>query len=139
MYRYIEQSTASEKGAEITASNALKAFEALANQCNQIAEPYLCHHLAAMLTAAAHKNAKVRSAAESAVRAVTTKMSANALRQVFPTLFKLSEVGVAWQTRALCLKTVASFGDHAPEQLGFSLPDVRFSLHHNLYSTLVKF
>lgn len=83
-----------------------------------------------MLTAAAHKNAKVRAASEAAVRATTSKMSANALRVVLPILFVSSQVGVAWQTRALALKTVATFGDHAPEQLGFSLPEVQFDVKY---------
>jgi len=111
-----------DKAGEVPAGNALRAFESLANQCIQIAQPYLVSSLPIMLAAAAHKNAKVRSAAESAVRAVTSKMSANCLREVLPHLFAASQVGVAWQSRALALKVIASFGDYAPEQLGFALP-----------------
>lgn len=116
--------SSTDKSGEVSTANALKAFEALANQCVVIAEPYLCANLGKMLAAAAHKNAKVRTAAEAAVRSTTSKMSSNALRVVLPTLFECSQIGVAWQTRALALKTIASFGDHAPEQLGFSLPEV---------------
>jgi len=39
-------------------------------------------------------------------------------------LFKASEVGVAWQTRALALRTVAGLADHAPEVMGQCLPTV---------------
>ena len=99
-------------------------FNQLANDAILYAEPYLCHHLATILGAAAHKNAKVRSAAEAAAQAFASKMSSNGLVASFPTLFKCAEVGGQWQTRALALKTIASFGDHAPEQLGNMLPEV---------------
>jgi hypothetical protein len=33
-------------------------------------------------------------------------------------------ISVRWQTRAAALKSIHSFGDHAPEQLGFALPEV---------------
>lgn len=51
-------------------------------------------------------------------------MSALAVPQVLKALFQASQVGVAWQTRALALKAIASLANHAPEQLGASLPDV---------------
>jgi elongation factor 3 len=51
-------------------------------------------------------------------------MNENSVRIVLPHLFKASQVGVAWQTRALALKSIASFSDHAPDQLGFALPEV---------------
>lgn len=91
-------------------------------------EPYLIHHMSVILTAAAHKNAKVRAAAEQAMLAIANKMSANALAAVLPTLFQFTEVGVAWQSRVLALKTIASFGDHCPEQLGNSLPEVSYTM-----------
>lgn len=43
---------------------------------------------------------------------------------MLPALFKGSEVGNAWQSRALALKAIASLADHAPEQLGAALPEV---------------
>jgi hypothetical protein len=106
----------------------LNAFEALANECILLAEAHLISHLPVMLSAAAHKLPKIRAAAETAALAVTSKMSPNAVREVLPFLFEASKVGQPWQTRALSLKIVASFGDHAPEQLGNSLPDVSKSL-----------
>jgi len=118
------QAAMTEKGFEVVAAKALAAFEALANQCIVIAEPYLCLYLPTMLLAASHKHGQVREAAEAAVKAVTSKMSSNAVDLTLPSLFKASEVGIAWQTRALALKVIASFGDHSPEQLGFSLPKV---------------
>ena len=89
-----------------------------------VAEPYLCAQLPIMLNAAGNKQAPVRAAAEAAVTKICTKMSANAVREVLQFLFKAAEVEMNWQTRALALRMIASFGDHAPEQLGFALPEV---------------
>jgi elongation factor 3 len=77
-----------------------------------------------MLLAASHKQAPVRAAAEAAVIAFVGKMSINAVPKVLKDLFEASQIGVAWQTRALALKAIASLADHAPEQLGASLPYV---------------
>lgn len=104
------------------ATSALEVFEALANNCMLVAEGYLLKNISTMIRASAHKQAKVRSAAESAVLTITSKMSPNAVREVLPILFHHTEVGVAWQEKVLALKVVASFADHAPEQLGFALP-----------------
>jgi elongation factor 3 len=102
--------------------NALKSFQALAG--NLHAEGYLCLHLPVILAAAGHKQAAVREAAEAATKAITSKMSAHAVREVLPALFASAQVGVAWQVRALALAIIASFGDLAPEQLGNALPEV---------------
>jgi elongation factor 3 len=102
--------------------NALKSFQALAG--NLHAEGYLCLHLPAILAAAGHKQAAVREAAEAATKAITSKMSAHAVREVLPALFASAQVGVAWQVRTLALAIIASFGDLAPEQLGNALPEV---------------
>jgi len=111
------------KGEEATqATNALRAFEALANTCIVVAEPYLVAQLEVMLAAANNKIKSVSDAAEAAVRALSSKMSANAVRSVLPKLFVASEGGVGFKTRILALQTIASFGEHAPEQLGFALP-----------------
>jgi len=106
------------------AVGALNTLESLAKDCMLQSEPHLLANLSAVLTAASNKQVKVRNAAEAAAIAITSKMSPNAVRDLLPVLFKHAEVGVAWQTRALCLKIVASLSDHAPEQLGHALPEV---------------
>ena len=118
--------SATDKGADsaTVATNALRTFEALANCCIVLAEAHIAAELPVMLLAASHKQAPVRAAAECAVLAFASKMSANAVTLVLKDLFSASEVGVAWQTRALALKAIASLADHAPEQLGASLPEV---------------
>ena len=120
-----ERANLSGKGAEATnAAAALNAFAALAENCIVVAEPYLCACLPIMLQAGGNKQAPVRSAAECAVSTTCRNMSANAARDVFKHLFHATEIENNWQTRVLALKMVASFGDHAPEQLGFALPRV---------------
>jgi elongation factor 3 len=118
------QVSSTDKKSEGAIANALRGFERLANECIVVAEPYLCLQLPTMLNAAAHKQARIRNSASAAVQAVTTKMSPNAVPEVLSILFPLTQVGIAWQTRALALKTIASFGDFSPEQLGFNLPQV---------------
>lgn len=123
---YDTQLLTTDRGADsvIIVTNALRTFEALANRCIVLAEAHLALQLPAMLAAASHKQAPVRAAAEAAVLAFASKMSANAVPLVLKDFFTASEVGVAWQSRALALKAIASLADHAPEQLGASLPDV---------------
>jgi len=125
MPKLVELASLSGKGAEVDSIvGALNAMETLANNCILIAEPYLCANLNVVLTAAAHKQTRVRAAAEAAAFALVSRMSPNAVRTLLPKLFESSAVGVAWQSRALALKLIASFGDNAPMQLGNSLPDV---------------
>lgn len=119
-----ENAAKTGKGADATAVKALTAFGDLAEGAMLVAEPYLCANLPIMLTAIGGKQAPVRAAAERAVSSTCNKMSANAAREALPYLYAASEIEVNWQTRAFALKMIASLGDHAPEQLGFALPDV---------------
>jgi hypothetical protein len=113
------------KGAELEGCViALNIMEELAKNCMVLSAAYLCNSLPAILAASGNKQLRVRTASESAVTAITTKISPNAVMEILPHLFKATEVGVAWQTRALALRSIASFSEHAPEQLGFSLPEV---------------
>ena len=109
-----------------TAVAALNAIESLANNTILLSEAYLLTGFHAILVAAAHKQLKIRQAAESAALTLATKMSPNAVRTVLPALFENAEVGKPWQSRALSLRVIASFGDHAPMQLGNALPMVSF-------------
>jgi elongation factor 3 len=88
------------------------------------AEPYICLHLPAILFATTHKNAKVRTAAEETAKLIVGKISPNASKVVLDHLYVAAEPGNQWQLRAVALNLIASFGDHAPEQLGVNLPDV---------------
>jgi hypothetical protein len=124
------------KGAESKAVEALGVFATMANEAIFFTEPYLVLYFSDFLKAASHKNDKIRAAAETTVQAIASKVSPNALGALLPHIFKCSEVGVAWQTRALALKTLASFGDHAPEQLGNLLPDVSCVILYLLWDIL---
>jgi len=126
MPKLVEQASLNGAGSECdVAVSALNTFEALANNCMLLCEASLCHHLPAILAASGNKKqAKIRNAADAAVMAITSNMNANAIQEILPALFKATEVGTAWQTRTLALRVLASFGDHAPSQLGFLLPEV---------------
>jgi len=109
---------------EQKAVTALNSFTALANEAIVAAEPYLCECLPSMLVAASNKLGSVRTAAETAVTALASKMSSSAVPIVLKHLFAATDIEKGWQTRALALRTIASLGNHAPEQLGFCLPEV---------------
>lgn len=102
----------------------------MANEAIVITEPYLCAQLPVMLQAASNKLASVRAAAETAVNSLVTKMSPNAVPDILQHLFRATVVEKPWQTRALALRTIASLGDIAPEQLGHALPEVWHLTHH---------
>eukprot|EP00607_Mallomonas_marina_P007974 CAMPEP_0182416988 /NCGR_PEP_ID=MMETSP1167-20130531/1422_1 /TAXON_ID=2988 /ORGANISM="Mallomonas Sp, Strain CCMP3275" /LENGTH=1038 /DNA_ID=CAMNT_0024590237 /DNA_START=63 /DNA_END=3179 /DNA_ORIENTATION=+ len=112
-----------KKDTDATVS-ALNAFAFLAESCLLISEPYLCQYLPVMLQAAANKQIPVRNAAESAVTKITRLISAHSVRSIFGFLFAATEIEQNWQIRVLALKVLASFADHAPDQLGFALPQV---------------
>jgi elongation factor 3 len=101
---------------------ALQAFKALAEDSMLAAEPYLLNALPVMLTAAGHKSKNVKTAAEEAVRNVTSKMSVNSVSECLTHLYAASAIGQPWQSRALALQTVASFADYASAQLSLALP-----------------
>jgi elongation factor 3 len=126
MPKLIEQISLGGKGSECeVVVAALKVLETLANNCMLQAEAVLCHHLPDLLKAAGNKAQKpIRDAADTAITAICTKMNANSVEEVLPALFAATETGQPWQSRALALKLISSFGDNAPEQLGFMLPAV---------------
>jgi len=107
-----------------TAVAALTALETLASEAIFRAEVHLIAAVPTVLAAAASKQARVRTAVDSFITKLGEKMNANAVGSLLPHLFKSTEVGVAWQTRALALKMIGSFADTAPNQLGYSLPIV---------------
>lgn len=106
------------------AEAALRVFEALAKDLTVIAEPHICHHLPAILSASSNKVHSVRAAAEAALAAFTANMNSNSIRSALGHLYEASALGGNWQTRVLSLKTISSFSDSAAIQLGTSLPDV---------------
>ncbi|KAJ3393680.1 translational elongation factor EF-1 alpha [Lobulomyces angularis] len=105
---------------------ALATFTELANQAILQSQPYLIKALPAILAALGDKksSAETRNAAELAAKTICSKMSPNALREVLPYLHEAVDYEQKWQTRACALDIIAGFADHAPDQLGFALPDV---------------
>jgi elongation factor 3 len=118
-----EQAQLSGKNDTAASVAALNGFAKLASGPMQVAaEPFLNYYLPVVLDAAGSKNNNVRAAAVSAVEAIRDKNSANDVRELLTILFNAAKIEKNWQTRVLALRTVASFGDHAAEQLGFALP-----------------
>jgi len=120
---------------EQKALTALNAFIALANEMIIAAEPTLCANLPNILQACGSKNGNIRTAADTAVQTICSKMSANAVPGVLDHLFKAMEQENDWNTRVTALNAIASFGNHAPEQLGYSLPRVVPAVTANMSDT----
>ena len=110
-------------------SGVMKAFEVvelLSTSCmSSGGQAFLVTLIPSILAAIGNKHSSkdTRVNGEKALKALTGKMSANAVRQVLPMLFAAAETSNPWQQRAAALNVIASFGDHAPEQLCHSLPE----------------
>lgn len=119
-----EQASLTGKSDGPASEKSLRALETLITNAGPSVEPFVCANFQSVLAAASHKLPNVRAAAEAAVTAFTSTMSANAVVNVLPHLFKSAEVGGQWQTRVLALRILANFSDSSPEQLGVSLPEI---------------
>lgn len=111
-----------EKSVVDAAVGALNELAQLANECILLSEAHLCSNVTVILNAASHKQAPIRTAAETVLFALAENMNPNCIRELLPPLFEAAKTGVAWQTRVVSLKMIASFADHGPEQLGNLLP-----------------
>lgn len=107
-----------------TAANACNVYTALANNASVVAEPYLCSSLPVLFKAAGSKQNAVKNAATAAVLAIVEKSSPNCVREILQYCFTAAKIEENWNTRVLALRVIASFGDHAPVQLGNALPQV---------------
>lgn len=119
-----DQVSLAGKGDEAVSTHALNALEALAKQLMTVAEAHLVVQLGVMLGGAGSASPPVRAAGEAAVEAVMSSMSAHAVRQVLPFLFRAAASGQAVQTRILALKCIGALAQHAPRQLSFAMPEV---------------
>ena len=106
--------------------NALLLIKELASKLILRSQPYVLMALPAILECVGDKKALKETAAcaEDASKAIMNNISPNAIRQVLPILFTAMDAKQRWQTRVVALKAISQFGDHAPEELGFALPDV---------------
>ena len=76
---FFQRCVLSGKEDEQKALTALNAFTALANEMIIAAEPALCANLPNILQACGSKNGNIRTAADAALQAICSKMSANAV------------------------------------------------------------
>lgn len=107
-----------------TAVAACNVFIALANNATVASEPYLCSSLPVLFKAVGSKQNAIKKAASDAVLAITDKASPNCVREILQYCFVAAKIEENWNTRCLALRVIASFGDHAPVQLGNALPQV---------------
>jgi len=112
------------KDKEKEVEDTLKTLTALANDAMLVSEPYLCLNLGAVLTCAGSKVKTIKEAAEATVSAIATKMNPNSIKNTLSALFAAAAVGGNYQSRALALRTINSFADSAPYQLGVCLPEI---------------
>jgi elongation factor 3 len=117
-------STISEGGkeAETAAVNALSCMSALAKESMLVSEAFLCQQIPAVLKASGGKSTAVRKGAEDTLMAVLANMSSECVPEVLSYLFAGAKIENTWQMRALSLKAIASLGESAPTELGYSLP-----------------
>ena len=122
----IQKVTTLDKKDQSETLNALDIIKTLAEKLMLRAQPYVLTCLPAILECVGDKKAlkETAAAAELASKAIMNNISPNAIRQVLPMLFTAMDAKQRWQTRVVALKAIAQFGDHAPEELGFALPEV---------------
>jgi len=104
--------------------SALAAIAALAAGTFPLSQAYILPLLPVCLTLAGSKTVGVRAAATKAATAITDNMSPAAASTALAMLFEAMDSKLNWQIRVLALNLLAAIGDHAPEQLGYALPDV---------------
>ena len=123
---FVEKVSIIDKKDQSLTVHVLNVFITLAEKSMTVSQPYLISNIPAILNAIGDKKstAETRSAAELACKTICSKISPNAVKEVLPFLFQGLDISCKWQTRVAALNAIASFADHAPEQLGFALPDV---------------
>lgn len=107
-------------------NQALEIATELALKAMLYAQPYLIQALPSILDCVGHKKstAETRQLAETTIKAIAANISPNAVLGVLPILYESMGISIRWQTRVAALNAIVGFGDHAPDQLGFSLPTV---------------
>ncbi|KAJ3318655.1 translational elongation factor EF-1 alpha [Boothiomyces sp. JEL0866] len=113
-----------DKKDQTATNHALKVFEELATKDMIRAQPFLIKILPDVLNACGDKKATPETVAnaQAAAKAITDKISPNAVPELLPYLFQALDIKCRWQTRVAALNAITGFGDHAPEQLGYALP-----------------
>ena len=115
-----------DKKDQEASQQALNEIKDLAENSMLSGQPFLLQALPSILECVGDKKATKETAtcAEQASKAIMNNISPNAIRQVLPILFQAMDAKQRWQTRVVALNAISQFGDHAPEELGFALPEV---------------
>jgi elongation factor 3 len=103
---------------------ALKTISALATETFPVSQAYVLPLLPVCLNLTSSKDKNVREFSGAAAKDVCASMSPSAASIVLPMLFASMDSKLNWQQRVVALDLVCDIQEHAPEQLGYALPDV---------------
>ncbi|XP_051119851.1 protein ILITYHIA [Andrographis paniculata] len=113
----------SDRNSARSREGALLAFECLCEKLGRLFEPYVILLLPQLLVSFSDPVVAVREAAEGAARAMMSKLTAQGVKLVLPSLLKGLE-DKAWRTKQSSVQLLGAMAYCAPQQLSQCLPKI---------------